>query len=208
MPNMHLHAHLRECVEDVGPVFSSGVSLLRGIANGILESFQKNWHAPEIQLIEKFVLMQTLNAMDVFTPPELSSCVNSVRKNYTMLEDSRRIFDSNDLLAYERNIMSLPTAVNAIKMELHEVILPRREKYLTELSRQNLQNMYSAMYGEQAVNHVPLRYEEFTDLKVLGEVYTPMKSHSHGSAAIMALWPGLNGKILLEGAILKTLELA
>ena len=194
-PNMHLHAHLKQCVEDVGPVFSFWCFSFERY-NGILESFQKNWHAPEIQLLEKFVLMQTLNAMDISAPLELSSCVSSLKKNYTMLEDPRRIFDSNLLLKYENNIMSLPTAVDAIKLEFHEIIPPRREKYLTDSSRQHLWSMYSVLYGEHAVNHVPLRYEEFSDLKILGELYTSLKSRSHGSAAIVGMWPGLNSKII------------
>lgn len=32
-PNMHLHANLCECVEDIGPVFSFGASHLRSIMN-------------------------------------------------------------------------------------------------------------------------------------------------------------------------------
>lgn len=41
-PNMHLHAHLRECIEDVRPVFSFWCFSFERY-NGILESFQKNW---------------------------------------------------------------------------------------------------------------------------------------------------------------------
>lgn len=58
-PNMHLHAHLQECIEYVGPVYSFWCFSFERY-NGLLESFQKSWHAPELQVMEKFILMQTL----------------------------------------------------------------------------------------------------------------------------------------------------
>ena len=67
-PNMHLHGHLRKCIEDVGPVFFFWCYSFERY-NGILESFKKNWHSPEIQVIEKFSLMQTLNATDTANMP-------------------------------------------------------------------------------------------------------------------------------------------
>lgn len=138
--------------------------------------------------------MQTLNATDISAPP---ACITSLKKNYTMLEDSRRIFDSGVLLKYETNITSAPNAVCAIKMEFHDIIPPRREKYLTDSSRQHLRSMYTVLYGDKTV-HVPLRYEEFSDLEVFGTLYTSLKSRSHRSAAIMGLWPGLNGNIIIR----------
>ena len=87
-PNMHMHAHLRDCVLDVGPVYSFWCFSFERY-NGILEHLQKTWHSPEIQIMEKFTLMQTLNATDVSTssPPELLACLNGLKKNYVMLED-------------------------------------------------------------------------------------------------------------------------
>ena len=78
-PNMHMHAHLRQCVEDVGPVYSFWCFSFERY-NGILESLQKTWHAPEVQIMEKFTLMQALNATNVSTssPPELLSCLNGI----------------------------------------------------------------------------------------------------------------------------------
>ena len=49
-PNMHLHTHLQQCVEDLGPVFSFWCFSFERY-NGILESFQKTWRAPEVQIM-------------------------------------------------------------------------------------------------------------------------------------------------------------
>ena len=55
-PNMHLHGHLRQCIEDVGPIHSFWCYSFERY-NGLLEPFKKSWHAPEVQIMEKFSLM-------------------------------------------------------------------------------------------------------------------------------------------------------
>jgi hypothetical protein len=196
-PNMHLHAHLRECVEYVGPVYSFWCFSFERY-NGLLESFKKNWHAPELQIMEKFTLMQTLNAIDISksSPPELLPCIEIIKKNYTMLEESNRLFDSKSLLTYEKNIVSQPVAVCALKLDCHEIVPPLHEKFLTETARNNLESVYSTLYRLEMITHIPLRYEEFSQIEVFGQVYTSNKSRSHSSSAIMALWTGLNGRII------------
>ena len=198
-PNMHLHAHLRQCVEDFGPVFSFWCFSFERY-NGILESFQKNWQAPESQLMEKFVLMQTLNGTNVSSscPPQLMKCVNSVKRNYSLLEDSKRIFDSQTLYSYENNLVSLPSKVNAIKLQYHVIIPPLRENFFHESLRMSLQIMYCKLYSAEGltVRYVPLRYEEFSQLEVFGQLYTSLKSRSCRSPAVMAIWPSIDGNIV------------
>ena len=129
-PNMHMHAHLQDCVLDVGPVYSFWCFSFERY-NGILEHLQKTWHSPEIQIIEKFTLMQTLNATDISTssPPELLPCLNGLKKNYGMLEDTVRVFDSKLLFQYETNLFCLPANV---KQPYHCLLPPLREKFLPE----------------------------------------------------------------------------
>ena len=100
---MHLHGHLRECIEDLGPVFSFWCFSFERY-NGILENIQKNWHAPEVQIMEMFTLMQALNATDVSssTPPELLQCLHRLKQNYALLDDNIRIFDNKSLLKYKK----------------------------------------------------------------------------------------------------------
>ena len=196
-PNMHMHAHLRDCVLDVGPVYSFWCFSFERY-NGILEHLQKTWHSPEIQIMEKFTLMQTLNATDVSTssPPELVACLNGLKKNYVMLEDTVRIFDSKSLLRYEKNLFCLPACVCATKQPYHCLLPPLREKFLPEHLRDMLKSMYVKLYSPELVQHVPMRYEQITQLDVFGQIYISLKSRSSKSRAIMAIWPGLNGAIL------------
>ena len=65
--------------------------------------------------------------------------------------------------------------------------------------------MYCAIYGSEAVSHVPLRFEEFSEIEVFGKLYTSIKSRSNRSAVVMGVWPDLNGRIIVTT---KTSELA
>lgn len=113
-----------------------------------------------------------------------------------MLEDTNRIFDSNTLLKYEKNIVSLPSGVCALKLDCHKIIPPSREKFFTEVARNNLEGTYAKLYSIENITHIQLRYEEFSQIEVFGQVYTSQKSRSRSSTAIVAMWTGLNGRIM------------
>ena len=53
-PNMHLHAHIKDCILDFGPISAFWAFPLERF-NGILESFSKNWVKPEDQIMKKFI---------------------------------------------------------------------------------------------------------------------------------------------------------
>ena len=48
-PNMHLHAHLRECIQDYGPIYSFWLFSFERY-NGMLGNFPNNQRSIEIQL--------------------------------------------------------------------------------------------------------------------------------------------------------------
>lgn len=129
-------------------------------------------------------------------PQELTFCLSSLKKSYSLLDDSRRMIDDKVLFKYEENIISAAGCMCATKLEIHQVFPPRREKFLTESSREHLKSMYCIIYGNQAINHIPLKYEEFSNLEVFGKLYTSLKSRSRRSAAVMGIWCGQNGKII------------
>ena len=141
-PNMHLHGYLRKCIEDAGPVFSFWCYSFERY-NGLLESFKKSWHGPEIQIMEKFSLMQTLNATDTSSLPEqFSSCIDTIKQNYAMLDDGNNIYDSQALFLYEKNLFSLPDKICALKLLFHKIVPPLKENFFTEGARTRLCNMY------------------------------------------------------------------
>ena len=60
-PNLHMHCHLKNCILDVGPIFSFWCFSFEQY-NGILESMKMSWHAPELQLLHRFNCIQSLAA--------------------------------------------------------------------------------------------------------------------------------------------------
>ena len=111
--------------------------------NGLLESFKKSWHAPEIQIMQKFSLMQTLNATDTSSLPlQFASCLDTIRQNYVyiiiMLDDGSNIFDSKALFLYEKNLFLPPNEVCALKLPCHKIVLPLRENFFTEGTKAHL----------------------------------------------------------------------
>lgn len=53
-PNMHLHCHIRQCVEDYGPVYNFWLFSYERY-NGILESFPFSNRSVELQIMQRFV---------------------------------------------------------------------------------------------------------------------------------------------------------
>lgn len=118
------------------------------------------------------------------------------KNNYVMLEDSVRIFDTKVVLLYEKNLFAIPALLCATKQPGHHIFPPVREKFFPECIRDKLRDMYSKIYNSGSVQHVPMRYEEISQVEIFGQIYISLKSRSRKSAAIMAIWPGLTGSIL------------
>ena len=57
---------------------------------------------------------------------------------------------------------------------------------------------YIAIYGAENVVQVPLCYTEFSQIKVLSELHTSVKSRSECSTAVIAVWPSVNGEVLTK----------
>lgn len=56
--NMHMHCHLKDCILDMGPLFSFWCFSFEQY--NILEQMNKTWNAPELQFIHKFANLQVL----------------------------------------------------------------------------------------------------------------------------------------------------
>ena len=66
-PNLHMHCHLKECMFDVGPLYSYWCFSFV-CYDGILENMKMMWRALELQLMHKFFSLQTL--ADVVLPED------------------------------------------------------------------------------------------------------------------------------------------
>lgn len=70
-PNMHLHLHLRECVENYGSIYGFWLFSFERY-NGILGSYHTNNKTVEIQIMRKLVTSGTLVNMQYSVPTQYS----------------------------------------------------------------------------------------------------------------------------------------
>lgn len=161
----------------------------------MLEKMKKSWHAPEQQLIHKFSSLQTLAATELLqTLPDLLDLVEifqQAKEHRTALPDP--VISGFLVFQYEQNLMCPVQQICAIKQSFHHVVAPGYEKYLMDIERQDLREMYCTLYGAENVIHVPLRYIQFHQIKVLEQVYTSTRARTTQSSVILALWPYLSG---------------
>ena len=68
-PNMHLHLHLKECVENYGSIYGFWLFSFERY-NGILGSYQTNNKTVEIQIMRKFMISGTLANMQYSLPAQ------------------------------------------------------------------------------------------------------------------------------------------
>ena len=126
-PNMHLHAHLKQCILDYGPI-SSFWTFPFELFNGILESFSKNWVKLEEQITKKFLtpydLTTTLQNIPEFS--ELTSfCVQE--ECYSSLQQTKS--NPFHLSSYKKNVVCDVCEINANYLDIHEISGKVLEKY-------------------------------------------------------------------------------
>ena len=188
-PNLHMHCHLKECILDVGPLYSFWCFSFERY-NGILEKMQKSWHAPEIQLIHKFSNLQILAAIELpeDSPEEMVQCIKKIKENKAALPDP--VTDNLSFIRYEQYTICRPDELCALLLSCHH---PGREKFMMECEKQALVEMYHTIYCPQNVEHVPLRYTQFLQIQTFEQIYTCTRSRTTRSSAIVAIWPHLSG---------------
>lgn len=191
-PNLHMHCHLKECIVDAGPLYSFWCFSFERY-NGLLGNMKKSWHAPEVQLIHKFHNLQLLASVILpdDSPDELLHCFQNAKDYRTSLPSP--VIDTFSVLKYEQNLFCPPQRISAHKLDIHYPVPPGREKFMTEAHQEALLQMYSALYGADNINHVPLRYTEFKQVRVLEQMYTSTRARTSRSSAIIAVWPHLTG---------------
>ena len=72
-PNMHMHAHLKACIEDYGPIHSFWVFAFERY-NGILESLPNNNRCIEPQMMQRFI--HDILTLSVSLPEEFHDILN------------------------------------------------------------------------------------------------------------------------------------
>lgn len=131
-PNMHLHAHVKECVLDFGPISAFWAFPFERF-NGILESFSKNWVKPEDQIVKKF---QQLMAVPEFS--DLATLCLPDDSNGSLHHTKCNPYS---LRSYKKNALCDVTNINPIRTDIHEISSKVAERYFSEDDLQALKDM-------------------------------------------------------------------
>ena len=154
----------------------SGAFCLNDIMTNLKEC--RSWQTPEVQLFKKVLNLQFI--LNMHPPQEAPSIV---RDTFTNLKDikltqAQETVDPVTIVTHEKHLFSFPLDVSVLETALYLPLHPIREKYFKGVERSWLMDMYVAIYGIHRVTHVPLCYHEFSQIKVLGELYTSFKCRS------------------------------
>ena len=198
-PNMHLHLHLKECVENYGSIYGFWLFSFERY-NGIMGSYHTNNKTIEVQIMRQFMTSGILANMHYNLPEDykdffLLNCKSQI--------DSRGTF--GETLVKSQLMMASCGPLRGKESVWADLTSVRFESSykLASLDRDELstlRSVYVTMYPKVAEASLALAtiYKKFKSLSVGGERYgSTAGSRLCPYARIIASWCGDNGVINL-----------
>ena len=198
-PNMHLHLHLKECVENYGSIYGFWLFSFERY-NGILGSYHTNSKTVEIQIMRKFMTSGILANMQYNLPEDY--------KNFFLLNcksqiDSKGTFE--ETLVKSQLMMASCGPLHGKESVWTDLTSIRFESSykLASLDRDELntlRSVYVTMYPKVTEASLALAtiYKKYKSLSVGGERYgSTAGSRLCPYARIIASWCGDNGVVNL-----------
>lgn len=184
--NMHLHAHLRSCIEDYGPLYGFWVYAFERY-NGILESVSNNGRCIEPQLIERFLNDSMVHSTQLPTEFEenFSPFFSSMQRDHSVvgsLADTMSCTPPSEESSflqsceYDETLMVLPSC--------------RSKLVLDSTQQQELQKLYANFYSTASLNDidVPSTCWKYASVTFHGKVLGCHNSRSNSSSIVAAMW--------------------
>ena len=199
-PNMHLHAHLMECILDYGPISSFWVFPFERY-NGVMGSFVNNWMSPEMQMMRKFTSYQNILLLANTSPFNcpfhdfVQSCMTSECHVGSLQSTMGDVYLQQ---MYAKNIQGIE--INSeFSPNVHTIRSKCYERYLNDMELTALSCVYHILYPNMNRSEsVSRRHLVFSDIDVNGEHFLSAKSKSQCSAVIMASWYDSNGQVSIQ----------
>ena len=194
--NMHLHCHLKECIEDYGPVYSFWCFAFERY-NGVLGSIATNNRSFEIQL--KFMSEQFVSNVEL--PREFSETFTPFFKKFRQTAECMPV-GSSALLRISTHAhlgvvdwsdiscLTLPSAYKFMHLDFND--------------RQLLTETYQAMYPESHIEPVMVGEvcRKYSSVTLAEEkVGSRLECRTLRSARVMASWADNNGHINPSAAV-------
>ena len=175
-PIMHMHAHLKSCIEDYGPCHAFWLYAFERY-NGILGSYPNNNRNIEVQLMNRFISDEVLLSSPL--PSEFEDRFKSHLSTKNLVGSAAETVQPHN--------PSLPTSQCSLDCN---VTLPsfRNRHIITELQCSQLIQLYSKLYPTSAVSEIPNFCWKYRTIELNGKRYGSYKSRSKSSSCVMATW--------------------
>ena len=194
-PNMHLHLHLKECVENYGSIYGFWLFSFERY-NGILGSYHTNNKTVEIQIMRKFMTSGTLANMQYSLPAQYSD--HFLPSCKAQLESKERYSETSLLPQLMLASCGPLRGKESVWADLTSVCFESSYKLasLDQSELSTLLKVYLTLYPKETEGSLKLSmlYKKYKSLAVGGERYGSTAGSRHCPyARIIASWCGNNG---------------
>lgn len=177
---MHLHLHLKECLQNYGPVHGFWCYSFER-CNGILGQYHTNSQSIEVQLMKKFLRQRDIQGLN--PPPQAEGLMDMCDNlNGSLHENSFEITDEILKLQVLANYDTLHSDYSINSQDLIHLVPPIYEGILNTNEMQKLKAIYSYIYPDMCILHFSSFYHMSKKCIMAGELFT----HSN---FVTAFWP-------------------
>ena len=193
--NLHLQLHLQESFLDFGPAHAFWSYPFERY-NGILGSFPTNNKTIEVQLMNKFITTQSVQAIANLADPKLTSLLRLPNFDTSAFSISSVVSDNlsiEEILHMPSSPVSSFKPIPGIATLLH----PMHEGVLSSEAISRLRLLYTQLYPNFEIHRVSPFFERCGRIDLAGDLFGSVLSgaSAKSSSVIMAYWPG-NGNSL------------
>ena len=200
-PNIHLHAHLTECILDYGPVYSFWLFSFERY-NGLLGKTPTNKRNIEIQFMNRFCRDSIVISKSL--PQEASSMFSPIIQQLKSANASRGVLNEMVSCDYFPLLKMSSRYVNYSETDWRVYdnspikVLGVNQKYcLSDREMRCVRSFYFSVYPSLRESDVFIPSSCWTSklVNVFDELYGSVGSRSHRSSHITSFWCGDNGII-------------
>ncbi len=167
-PNMHMHAHLSECIQDFGPVHVFWLFSFERY-NGILEHLPNNNRSIEIQILKRF--MESTDLLSL--PKEHHDEFDSIFRSQKLVGTLSQCAATNTECTYTQDQHHLPKFY--------------QQSVMTKEELEQLKKLYSHLLEVPTTNiNAQCSYRKYQYVHINGKLFGSMNSRSSSSSIIMA----------------------
>lgn len=195
-PNMHLHLHLKECVENYGSIYGFWLFSFERY-NGILGSYHTNNKAIEIQVMRKFVTSGIISNMQHHLPEQYKELFMEQCSKLLEGISSLETQDPPHLMMAASGPL---TGKETVWTNFSAVCLPSSYKLgsLDIDSMLALRSVYKKLYSQvnESAFCLATMFKKYPSLTISGDKYgSSLNSRLNSYGRVMASWCGETGDI-------------